>query len=204
MNFYFLQYISILIGSNDICSEICQVPSLSTFLEDYKMTLIKTLRIFRDNLPRTLVSVNTTPNLESLVDSIKGKPSLTCYVMTQLECPCLFGLQYEDKLSEYYDTMHKYVWFKRLHWFKPEQFFKLSLLIFFVKTIKRTENLFGVFCCIHFKVYENIFFIFFLMENGSATAASRLKRPLGNSYREAAAAPPFYWENKIKKYFRIP
>ncbi|XP_076397697.1 phospholipase B1, membrane-associated-like isoform X2 [Megachile rotundata] len=100
--------ISILIGHNDFCNDMCFLPSASSTLEAHRTDLIETLRIFRDNLPRTLVALTLPPNLKSLVDAVKGQPEFQCYFMTQIECPCLMGLQFRDRVLEYYDIMTRW------------------------------------------------------------------------------------------------
>jgi len=87
-----LQLISLMIGSNDFCVEMCWIPSPWSILESHKADLLQVLRTLRDNLPRTFVALIPPPHLKSLVDSRKGRSSFSCFVTTNFECSCLFGL----------------------------------------------------------------------------------------------------------------
>ncbi|XP_076672672.1 phospholipase B1, membrane-associated [Andrena cerasifolii] len=101
--------VSLMIGSNDFCSEMCSIPSAWSILEAHRVDLVKTLRIIRDNLPRTLLILHMPPHLSSLVDTRKGRIlSLMCYTMTTIECACLFSLQYQDLIPEYYEIMRRW------------------------------------------------------------------------------------------------
>ncbi|XP_016914727.2 phospholipase B1, membrane-associated-like isoform X2 [Apis cerana] len=100
--------ISIFIGHNDFCSEICAVPSPWSIVENHKIELVKTLRILRDNLPRTFIAIQLPPHLKELVASRKGRNSLKCYVTTLIECSCLFALQFQDRRQEYYKVIRRW------------------------------------------------------------------------------------------------
>ncbi|XP_017884085.2 phospholipase B1, membrane-associated-like [Ceratina calcarata] len=101
--------ISLFIGSNDFCSEMCISPSPWSILESHKNDLITTLRILRDNLPRTFVSILIPPHLKAFINSRKGRFSLDCYFITNIVCPCLIGLQYKDRRAEYYNVISRSV-----------------------------------------------------------------------------------------------
>lgn len=103
-----LQLISIFIGHNDFCTEICAVPSPWSIVENHKIQLVETLRILRDNLPRTFIAIQLPPHLKVLVASRKGRNSLKCYVTTMIECSCLFALQFQDWRQEYYKVIARY------------------------------------------------------------------------------------------------
>jgi len=49
--------ISVMIGSNDICHEVCHDENQDKFVEKARRDMIKTLRIFREHSPRTLLIV---------------------------------------------------------------------------------------------------------------------------------------------------
>lgn len=99
------KFISLLIGANDFCTNICTVPPWS-ILEEHRIDLINTFRILRDNLPRTLVSLVIVPHLKEFVVTRKGRNSLKCYMMTTFECSCLFALQFRDQREEYYEIIN--------------------------------------------------------------------------------------------------
>ncbi|XP_076389005.1 phospholipase B1, membrane-associated-like isoform X2 [Megachile rotundata] len=100
--------ISILIGHNDFCIDVCVAPSPSSILKTYRRDLINTLRILRDNLPRTFVVVTMMFSFSRYVDAMKTQRILRCYIMVRLSCPCMFGLQYQDRISEYHDMIKRW------------------------------------------------------------------------------------------------
>ncbi|XP_076290524.1 phospholipase B1, membrane-associated-like [Lasioglossum baleicum] len=101
--------ITIMIGSNDFCVNICDVPSPWSILDDHKKDLVKTLRILRDNLPRTIVALILPPRLQTLVEAHDNTSILKCYLLTRFECPCLFTLQFRHMRDEYYEIMERWV-----------------------------------------------------------------------------------------------
>ncbi|CAL7935960.1 unnamed protein product [Xylocopa violacea] len=100
--------ISLFIGNNDFCANMCAVPSPWSILKDHKSDLVDTLRILRDNLPRTLVTIHLPPHLKALVVTREGRHSLHCYMTTTFECSCLFALQFRDRRPEYYEIMRRW------------------------------------------------------------------------------------------------
>lgn len=58
----FLSVITILIGPNDFCLDFCYQNEPERSSEHHRRDLIETLRILRDNLPRTIVNVVTPPS----------------------------------------------------------------------------------------------------------------------------------------------
>ncbi|XP_043681642.1 phospholipase B1, membrane-associated-like [Vespula pensylvanica] len=103
------KHISLMIGSNDFCLFFCTKPSLPEILQNHERDIVETLRILRDNIPRVFVSLIPPPQLKVLVKNlIEGEPSIWCDILTDLECPCLFGLRYRDKIQEYYDAIKRW------------------------------------------------------------------------------------------------
>lgn len=98
------KHISIMIGSNDFCSEMCYTQTLTELLEAHERDIVKALRIIRDNVPRVFVSLIMPPNLKVLVDS-REKTNFYCEFTIDALCPCLFGLRFRHKRPEYYDFM---------------------------------------------------------------------------------------------------
>ncbi|XP_076482060.1 phospholipase B1, membrane-associated-like [Bombus vancouverensis nearcticus] len=99
--------ISLMIGSNDFCINTCATSPWS-MLNDHKIDLIHTLRILRDNLPRTFVALIPPPHLKELVAAHKGRESLRCYVSSMIECSCMFALQFRDQRPEYYELIERW------------------------------------------------------------------------------------------------
>lgn len=101
-----LQLITIMIGSNDFCADMCYLEKEHEILWNHGEDLLQVLRTLRDNLPRTIVSILPPPNLKVLVD-ITGRSSF-CDITVDFECLCLFGLSYRHKRQYYYDIMTKW------------------------------------------------------------------------------------------------
>ncbi|XP_011688726.1 PREDICTED: phospholipase B1, membrane-associated isoform X2 [Wasmannia auropunctata] len=102
------KFISLMIGANDFCTEFCWVPSPWSVLEKHKADLLYVLRTLRDNLPRTFVALIPPPNLKNLVDTRKGRQSFSCFLTTDFECSCLFGLSFRRFRPIYYEVMRRW------------------------------------------------------------------------------------------------
>ncbi|XP_043592951.1 phospholipase B1, membrane-associated-like isoform X2 [Bombus pyrosoma] len=48
------------------------------------------------------------PHLKELVATREGRNSLKCYIMTTIECSCLFALQFRDRRQEYYEIIKRW------------------------------------------------------------------------------------------------
>ena len=96
-----------MIGSNDFCVNICYEPYEWDVLKYHKNNMLQVLRMIRDNLPRTMVSIVQTPNIKTIVDVCGRSPFQE--IAVQMECPCLFGLRYKKQLDEYYRIMKRFV-----------------------------------------------------------------------------------------------
>ncbi|XP_053998747.1 phospholipase B1, membrane-associated-like isoform X3 [Hylaeus anthracinus] len=103
-----IKLITLMIGSNNFCMQLCSMPSPWSLLKAHEEDMVRTLRILRDNLPRTFVALIPPPHLKALVDTRNGRNFIDCYFTTTIECPCLFGLQYRDRLQEYYEIMRRW------------------------------------------------------------------------------------------------
>ncbi|XP_059610067.1 phospholipase B1, membrane-associated-like [Phlebotomus argentipes] len=92
-----------LIGANDFCMDMCFVKNPSGIVEMHDRELTETLRILRDNLPRTMVNVIASPSMKVLM-RFRGK-SPECETAHRLECPCLYSLQRQRFLKSYLKIM---------------------------------------------------------------------------------------------------
>lgn len=54
--------VTILIGPNDFCLDFCYQAAPERSSENHRRELIETLRVLRDNLPRTIVNLVTPPS----------------------------------------------------------------------------------------------------------------------------------------------
>ncbi|XP_016914441.2 phospholipase B1, membrane-associated [Apis cerana] len=100
--------IFILIGFNDICTDICVLPSPWSCLENHKKDLLKTLRILRDNLPRTFVGLIIPTHLREIVETDNSTNSIICYAMRAIFCSCLFSLRHKNQREEYFKIMSRW------------------------------------------------------------------------------------------------
>ncbi|XP_037036130.1 phospholipase B1, membrane-associated-like [Bradysia coprophila] len=98
--------ITILIGPNDFCLNLCQTNNPEKTVELHENDLVKALRVIRDNLPRTMVNLITPPNLKVLTE-LRGKPS-ECEMLHHLECPCLFGFRHQSKREQYFKIIERW------------------------------------------------------------------------------------------------
>lgn len=77
--------VTILIGPNDFCLDFCYQSEPERSADHHRRNLIETLRILRDNLPRTIVNVVTPPskhfraNQNQLNFLLKKKDATTFY-----------------------------------------------------------------------------------------------------------------------------
>ncbi|KAL1117839.1 hypothetical protein AAG570_004154, partial [Ranatra chinensis] len=89
--------ITILIGSNDFCVDICYRDTSKT-PERHRNSLLRTLDILIENLPRTLVNLVITPNVGNILPNFKRLPPL-CWITHRTECPCILGSRFQNKLK---------------------------------------------------------------------------------------------------------
>lgn len=108
--------ITIMMGSNDFCTNVCSASSPWSIVDEHERNLVKTLRILRDNLPRTFVGLIVTPHLRALVDTRNGRNIRRCYFFTVAECTCLLALKYIHKRPLYYEVMKRFVLFNECNY----------------------------------------------------------------------------------------
>ncbi|EZA61435.1 Phospholipase B1, membrane-associated [Ooceraea biroi] len=102
------KFITIMIGGNDFCTDICWVSSPWTILEKHKEHMLQVLRTLRDNLPRTFVALIAPPHLGVLADSYKERLPLICYFTQNIECGCMVGLAYKRFRPMYDDIIRRW------------------------------------------------------------------------------------------------
>ncbi|XP_014467561.1 PREDICTED: phospholipase B1, membrane-associated-like [Dinoponera quadriceps] len=95
--------ISLMIGVNDFCSNMCWNSSPSSIFDKHKADLLQVLTTLRDNLPRTLISLIPSQHMKTLFDSRKGRPSFTCDLMTDSECSCIWQELDMEILNIYFE-----------------------------------------------------------------------------------------------------
>lgn len=67
-----LQLVTLLIGNNDVCLEMCYLEKPLTILPTFKKNLMESLDYLRDNLPNTLVNIVPLGSKLSIKISIKS------------------------------------------------------------------------------------------------------------------------------------
>ena len=85
--------ITFFIGGNDLCKS-CNDKNKYT-IQNYVDNIQKTLDYFRDNLPRTLVSLVLTLD----VRGIEEVPGITCRNMQKTFCKCVFDDSWKPTLN---------------------------------------------------------------------------------------------------------
>ncbi|XP_078037527.1 phospholipase B1, membrane-associated-like [Augochlora pura] len=100
--------ITLMIGSNDFCSNLCGTSSPWSLLDEHEKDLVKALRILKANLPRTYIALVLSPHLSSLVKYQDNTKEMRCYLLTRFECSCLFALQFRSMRDEYYRIMDRW------------------------------------------------------------------------------------------------
>ncbi|XP_021926394.1 phospholipase B1, membrane-associated-like isoform X2 [Zootermopsis nevadensis] len=95
--------VTMMIGSNDFCSEMCYLKDISVTSELHKKELTTALDYLRDNMPRTIVNLVAPPQLR-IIQDFKGKSAL-CALINDVECPCLFGLRWQHLKDNFTQIM---------------------------------------------------------------------------------------------------
>nr|CAH7756907.1 unnamed protein product [Callosobruchus chinensis] len=98
--------ITILIGANDFCLELCYQKDPHDVLEKHRAHLQQALRSLRDSLPRTIVVLIPPPFIRPVVE-FKDRPPV-CRMMHSFLCPCLAGLAYWRQRTTFDDVMRKW------------------------------------------------------------------------------------------------
>lgn len=113
--------ITIFIGLNNFCFEICYYKDYKSVLNKHRKDLTETLRILRDNLPKTIINFILIPSklinlfsffnrifsdLRKLVELKISNPF--CEIARRFECPCMFGSQFEHIRNTLYSLMEEW------------------------------------------------------------------------------------------------
>ncbi|XP_065082777.1 phospholipase B1, membrane-associated [Ochlerotatus camptorhynchus] len=98
--------ITILIGGNDFCANICYTNPPEKTLMYHEKNILSALRTFRDYLPRTFVNLVASPNVDVLTQ-LKGKPQ-ECVTMHVIECPCFMATRFARERKRYIKLIEKW------------------------------------------------------------------------------------------------
>ncbi|XP_067625459.1 phospholipase B1, membrane-associated [Eurosta solidaginis] len=82
--------LTIFVGNNDICSDMCHHTNKTEFLQRHELDLRRAFTLLRDNLPRMVVNLMTVPNLVATLHQMQNVP-LSCFAVHHLGCHCLFS-----------------------------------------------------------------------------------------------------------------
>lgn len=100
--------VSYMTGSNDFCTILCSRKNPEAAVQEHRDDLVKMLRVFRDNLPRTIVNIIVAFNLKTFQNvTLSNRPPL-CYLTHNIICSCLFGLQYQHLQDRFKQIMSKW------------------------------------------------------------------------------------------------
>ncbi|XP_073821417.1 phospholipase B1, membrane-associated [Musca autumnalis] len=80
--------LTLFIGSNDVCFDMCYHNSLEQYFEEHRRNLYKTLEILKAHVPRLLVNIMSTPNLPDVVQEINNLPKI-CEATHTFACHCI-------------------------------------------------------------------------------------------------------------------
>ncbi|XP_005186360.1 phospholipase B1, membrane-associated [Musca domestica] len=80
--------ITLFIGGNDVCFDMCYYKQLEEFLDLHRRSLYKTLEILKANIPRLLVNLMSTPNIPDIVAEINDLPRV-CEATHIFACHCV-------------------------------------------------------------------------------------------------------------------
>ncbi|XP_058835372.1 phospholipase B1, membrane-associated [Topomyia yanbarensis] len=98
--------ITILIGGNDFCANICYTNPPEKTLEYHEKNILTALRIFRDYLPRTFVNLIASPDV-GILTRFKGKPH-QCVTMHAVECPCFIASRFRSEKQRFLKLIEKW------------------------------------------------------------------------------------------------
>ncbi|KAM8716620.1 hypothetical protein ACLKA7_003492 [Drosophila subpalustris] len=79
--------LSIHVGPNDICSELCYWTDLEAFLHTEERQLYETFRLLRDNVPRLLINFIIQPDIDDELHLISKMPA-DCTTRASFFCNC--------------------------------------------------------------------------------------------------------------------
>lgn len=155
--------ISIFIGANDVCNDMCYYDNLQDFLENHRKYLHRTLEILRDNIPRLMVNIISIPDIDNVLQTIDV--SAACNTLETAFCPCLKGNSITTKqLQERHQALRRFqeidVEVASLKEFQLDEFAAVPRNLAQNKTLRklangRTDMRYFAIDCFHFSQYAN-------------------------------------------------
>lgn len=86
--------LTVYVGNNDICSDLCHWDRPESFLEQHAADMRQAFRLLRDHVPRLLINLIVVPNIQAVLASMTQLP-LQCFVVHRVGCHCLV----DDRLN---------------------------------------------------------------------------------------------------------
>ncbi|KAM7352188.1 LOW QUALITY PROTEIN: phospholipase B1, membrane-associated [Cochliomyia hominivorax] len=158
--------VSIFIGANDVCNQLCYYDNMEDFLTNHTKNLHKTLTILRDNIPRLMVNVLPIPDIDDILH--KTQVSDACDTLHKISCPCLIGNSITSKqLQERHKILKRFqqidIDVASLPEFQREDFAAVPRSLTINKTLRNLKNgrsdlRYFAIDCFHFSQYGNAAF----------------------------------------------
>ncbi|TDG46736.1 hypothetical protein AWZ03_006783 [Drosophila navojoa] len=82
--------ITVFVGNNDICSDMCHWDDQEEVLDRHARDLREAFRLLRDNVPRLLINLVAVRNILTMMGGLKDVP-LQCFLMQRICCNCLIN-----------------------------------------------------------------------------------------------------------------
>lgn len=80
--------VTLFIGGNDVCSDMCHYDDWNDFLENHRKDMYKTLMILKTHVPRLMVNLLSTPNVQDAVRLMRSIP-ISCFAIHRVACNCV-------------------------------------------------------------------------------------------------------------------
>ncbi|XP_005190336.2 phospholipase B1, membrane-associated-like [Musca domestica] len=95
--------VTIFVGSNDFCTDMCHHDNMLLFLKNHEEDLYKALTVLRNNVPHLVVNLIPAPNMVYLQQQMENVPGF-CKIPLGFTCSCLvnrfYSPEYLQKASE--------------------------------------------------------------------------------------------------------
>ncbi|XP_013112386.2 phospholipase B1, membrane-associated [Stomoxys calcitrans] len=88
--------LTIFVGNNDICSDMCHHDNLWKFLQLHERDLRNAFTLLRNHIPRLVVNLIPAPNMVSTLHKMQNIP-LVCQAVHSGACHCVFSQRYSKK-----------------------------------------------------------------------------------------------------------
>ncbi|XP_037818412.1 phospholipase B1, membrane-associated-like isoform X1 [Lucilia sericata] len=97
--------LTIFVGNNDICSDMCHHDNMVDFLRKHERDLRNAFTLLRDNVPRLVINLLSVPNMVTSLLPMKNIP-LACQAVHRVGCHCIFSELYS---AEFIKRAYNYI-----------------------------------------------------------------------------------------------